>query len=172
MVITWGKQQLSHNIPDNSCGSFRDWFQKTVMPKCINMQTNHFWDENPDSIVLEGKAAFQPDCGQKQEKPEQSAEKRKTRQDLDHFEKNWEALKQPCHLAQQPPWNVWDVRKGNSKTPVRSPEGRRQTADTAECNGTGGACARCAQDQPLPVGWAARARSSTLERHTSFTCNH
>lgn len=41
-------------------------------------------------------------------------------------ERKQEALKGVFHLAQQPPWKVWDPRKGNSRTPRRSPERQRQ----------------------------------------------
>lgn len=87
------------------------------------MQTGHLGHENPDCRMLEGKTAFQPDCGQQQEKAQQGAENKKKMPDSDIAEKDREALKPAFDLAQQPPWKVRDVRKGNSKTSVRSPKG-------------------------------------------------
>lgn len=92
------------------------------------------------------------------------------REDSDLCEKNRDAFKHPRHLAQQPPWNVWDVRKGNSRTPMRSPERRRQTADTAKENGDRKEGVHGTIGW-APVGWAARARSSRLEER-AFTWNH
>lgn len=50
-----------------------------------NTEINHLRYKNPELIVLEGKATFQSDCSQQQQKPQQRAVKEGERNENKHF---------------------------------------------------------------------------------------
>lgn len=142
------------------------WGQKVVTDyssnKCKNVKNHHLWHEDPDSKVPQGKTAFEPDCGHQQQEPQQSAEDKNRKVQTSDRKQEASKVCFTLHSSLRGRCETW-----GRGTPGHL-EGHLRGGDNSWCSRINqrweGACAR-----GIPVGWAARARKSTLEKGRPIT---